>query len=91
MSNYDALQALLALYADMRRDLLFKIADLAEAGQSPYTPATALEMVFAFQLQRDGYVELIPLEEHPDFPDLVVRYAAKITEKGLAYAVENRG
>ncbi len=91
MPNYDALQALLALYDDMRRDLLFKVADLAEEGQAMYTPETALEMVFSFQLQRDGYLELLPLEEHPEFPDLAVRYAVKITEKGKEYATENRG
>lgn len=91
MSNYDALQALLAQYDDQRRELLFKIADAAEDGQPTYTPKTALEMVFAFQLQRDGYVELIPLEVHPEFPDLVIRHAVQITNKGKEYATEFRG
>lgn len=85
------LQLLLALYDDMRRDLLFKIADLAEDGQLTYTPDSPLEMVFCFQLQRDGYLELLPLEEHPEFPDLVIRYAARITDKGKEYATEMRG
>lgn len=88
---FNSLLALLARYDDERRALLFKIADLAEEGQLPYTPATALEMVFCYQLQRDGYVELIPLEVHPEFPDLVIRHAVQITDKGREYATEFRG
>lgn len=87
----DLLQRLLARYDDERRALLFKIADLAEEGQTTYTPETALEMVFCSQLQRDGYVELTPLEKHPEFPDLIVRYAVRITDKGREYATEMRG
>lgn len=91
MPNHDALQALLAQYDDQRRALLFKIADLAEEGQATYTPESPLEMVYAFQLQRDGYVELVALEEHPEFPDLVIRYSVRITDKGKQHATEFRG
>lgn len=87
----DSLQRLLAQYDDQRRELLFKIADLAEDGQLTYTPETALEMVFCFQLRRDGHVDLVPLEAHPEYPDLVIRHAVRITDKGKEYAIENRG
>jgi hypothetical protein len=91
MDDNDFLQALAAAYDEDRRTLLFRIADAAEEGQMVYTPATALEVVFIMQLERLGYVQVVPLETHPEYPDMVVRVGATLTDKGREYATEFRG
>lgn len=85
------LQTLLAAYEDDKRALLLRIADAAEAGQSVYLPQTALEVVYVLQLERAGYLEAVPLEVHPEYPDMAVRIGATLTDKGHQYAAQLRG
>ncbi len=70
------LHALAAAYDEDKRALLFRIAELAAEGQSVYLPQTALEVVYVVQLQREGYLDTVPLEVHPKYPDMVVRIGA---------------
>ncbi len=91
MNDEQFLQALAAAYDEDKRALLLRIADLAEEGQTVYIPQTALEVVFVLQLQRDGYLDTVPLEVHPEYPDMVVRIGATLTAKGRDYAAERRG
>ncbi len=85
------LQALAAAYDEDKRTLLFRIAAAAVEGQSVYLPQTALEVVYVLQLQREGYLDTVPLEVHPEYPDMVVRIGATLTDKGRDYATERRG
>ncbi|MBI5928378.1 MAG: hypothetical protein HY862_03665 [Chloroflexi bacterium] len=91
MNDDKFLQALAAAYEADRRALLLRIADAATAGQAVYTPQTALEVVFVMQLERAEYVTLVPLEVHPEYPDMVVRVGATLTDKGRTYTTELRG
>ncbi len=91
MNDEQFLQALAAAYDEDKRALLFHIADLTEEGQTVYIPQTALEVVFVLQLQREGYLDTVPLEVHPEYPDMAVRIGATLTTKGHEYATERRG
>lgn len=91
MDDNEFLRALAAAYEEDKRSLLFRIADLAEDRQLVYVPETALEVVFVMQLERAGYVKLVPLEVHPEYPDMVIRVGATLTAKGKEYATEFRG
>ncbi|CAG0978316.1 hypothetical protein ANRL2_02235 [Anaerolineae bacterium] len=39
-------------------------------------PQTALEVVYVLQLERAGYLKVVPLEVHPEYPDMAVRIGA---------------
>lgn len=91
MNDDTFLNSLLAAYNEDKRALLFRIADLAAEGQSVYIPQTALEVVFVLQLQREGYLDTVPLEVHPEYPDMVVRIGATLTNQGRDYAAERHG
>lgn len=85
------LQTLLAAYEDDKRTLLLRIADAADAGQVVYLPQTALEVVYVLQLERAGYLNAVPLEVHPEYPDMAVRIGATLTDKGRDYVTQLRG
>lgn len=85
------LQTLLAAYEDDKRTLLLRIADATAAGLTIYIPQTALEVVYVLQLERAGYLTTVPLEVHPEYPDMAVRIGATLTDKGRQYAAQLRG
>lgn len=84
------LASILAEYERERDALLLKIAREQELGMALYSPETVKETLYAMQLKAQGYVELVSLDHHPDYPDLIIQYGATITEAGLQKARELR-
>ncbi len=58
---------------------------IADSGQTPYPARTVEEIFFAYQLQTAGYVEIIPVKTHPDYPTLVMAFDVKLTPEGRRY------